>query len=47
MSDILEIGLSDDDLMNLVVPDAQDSTANQKKLKKKRTKRYEKHLDKR
>lgn len=40
------IGLSDE-LLDLVVPDDQESTASRKNLKKKRSKRLEKQLDRR
>lgn len=45
MSDLLEIGLSDDDLLGLVVAGHEETAGTIKKSKKKRSKAHERKLD--
>lgn len=42
MSEIIENSVFDDELLNIIVPDDEE---NDKKSKKTRTKRFEKHLE--
>jgi hypothetical protein len=45
MSEILNLGLSDDELLGILVSDHGKSPTSEKKSKKKRSKKHEKQLE--